>query len=114
MVDQDGRVLVGRVEGFDGFFQSGAEGFGDGFVDNDAFGRHADLACVQESAGSAGVGGFFEVGVCEDDGGGFAAEFHEDGFEVFAGLFGDDAAGGGGAGEVNFFDRGVGDECCCD
>lgn len=39
-----------------------------------------------------------------DDGGGFAAEFEENGLELLAGEFGDDAAHSCAAGEVDFLD----------
>ena len=87
------------------------EGFGDGFVDEDAFGRHADLTAMEEGAEGAGLRRARKVGVFEDDGGSFAAKFHQDRFERFAALLGDDAAGGGAAGEVYLLDEGVRDDC---
>lgn len=82
----------------------------------DAFGGHADLSAVEKGAEGDLEGGVFDVGVFADDGAGFAAEFHEAGFEFFAGFGGDDAADDGGSGEVDFLDAGMLDQLvgdCC-
>ena len=110
---EDGRRRLRAVELVHGGLEGLAEGLGDGGVDEDALGRHADLPAVQEGAGGAAFGGGGEVGVFEDDGGGLAAEFHEDGLQVLAGLGGDDAAYGGAAGVVDFLYEGVLDDGAC-
>lgn len=79
-------------------------------MNQDALGRHADLAAVEEGAEGALEGGVVEVGVLPDDGGGLAAELEEDGLEVLARQTADDAADAGGAGEVDLLDGRLGDE----
>lgn len=71
---------------------------------------------VDESTQRASVGGSFEIGVREHDGAGFAAEFHQHGFEVPARGGGDHTAHGRAAGVVDFLDgwvldQGGGDGC---
>ncbi len=80
----------------------------------DPLGRHADLAAVHERTKRAASGRFVEIGVLKYDGGGFAAEFHQDRFEVFAGGCSDDAADGGAAGVIYLFYKGMFDYCGCD
>jgi hypothetical protein len=70
-------------------------------VDQDAVGRHADLALVEEG----GKGGRFdrgvEVGVVEHDDRVLAAQFQQHRLQVPGRLLGDDAADLGRAGKVN-------------
>ena len=109
-VDQDGSrgfVTVGLVHGG---LERFAEFFGNGGMDEDAFGGHAYLATVGERAPGTDPCGFLDVGVFEDDGGCFAAEFHEHWFEEFPGLGGDDAARGGTARKVDLLYVGVFDD----
>ena len=80
----------------------------------DPLGRHAYLPAVQERARGAGPGGGAQVGVFQDNGGRFPAEFHEHGLEVLAGVGGDDAADGRAAGIVDLFHKGVLDYGGCD
>lgn len=80
----------------------------------DALCAHADLAGVEEGANDALARSGVEVCVVADDGGRFAAEFEEDGFELLASEFGDDAAHGCAAGEVDLFDLGVFNDCLGD
>ena len=107
---EDGRRRRLAVHLVHGVLEGGAEGFGDGGMDEDALGRHADLPAVHKGARGAGRRGGGEVGVLEHDGGRFPAEFHEDGLEVLAGVGGDDAADGGAAGVVDLLDEGVLDD----
>ena len=70
-----------------------------GLDDDEALGRDAALAAVDEPRGGAGLGRRVEVGVLEHDVGIAAAELEDALLQAGAGLRGDGAAGGGAAGE---------------
>ena len=53
------------------------------FVDDDAFGRHADLPLIHECAEGGGIDGGIEVGVVEDDERRLAAEFEKNRLQMF-------------------------------
>ena len=94
----------------DGAFERCGEGFGDGCVHEDTLCGHAHLAAVLEGAPRAPVRRFLQIGVLQDDGGRFAAEFHEDGFEVSACCGGDEGSYRRATCVVYFLDGRVGDD----
>ena len=77
------------------------EGVGDLLVDDDALGRHADLALVGEGAEGRGVDGLVEIGVVEHDQRRLAAQLQQHGLQVLGARLGDDLADARGAGEVD-------------
>ena len=81
--------------------QPGAEVVGHRAVDDDALGRHADLALVEERAEVRRRGGLVEVGVVEHHHRRLAAELEQHALEVLARLLGDDPPHAGRAGEVD-------------
>ena len=90
--------------------EGGDELVGDAVVDDDALGRHADLALVHEGAESGGGDRRVDVGVVEHDQRRLAAELEQRGLEVAAGDLGDDPADAGRAGEVDAADGRLGDQ----
>ena len=77
---------------------------------DEALGRDAGLAVVDEAGADRGLGSGGEVGAFEDEEGVGAAELEERRLERSAGGSGHDAAGAGGAGEGDRGDAGVADE----
>ena len=88
----------------------GDEGVGDLLVDDDALGRHADLALVDEGAEDRGVDRRVEVGVVEHDQRRLAAEFEQHRLQMLGGELGDDPADLRRAGEVDAPDGRMGDQ----
>ena len=84
----------------------------DRVLDEDARGGGTDLAHVGHDACVGPLDGLVEVGVLEDEQGGFAAGFEGDVFEIDGGHFHDLAACGCGAGEGDFINVEVGCDCC--
>ena len=74
---------------------------GDLLVDDDALGRHADLALVGEGAEGRRVHRLVEVGVVEHHQRRLAAQLQQHGLEVLGALLGDDLADARGAREVD-------------
>ncbi len=74
---------------------------GDATVDDDALGRHADLALVHERAEVGGRRRGVEVGVLQHHERRLAAELEQHALEMAAGLLGDDRADVARAGEVD-------------
>ena len=68
---------------------------------DDFFRRHADLALIHERAKSCAFDRGFDVGILQNDAGGFAAEFEQARLEVVCGALGDQASNTGRAGEVD-------------
>jgi len=62
-----------------------SKGIGNLVIDDDPFGRHADLALIHECAERGGVDRLIEVGVVKDHQRSLAAEFQQDGLQVFGG-----------------------------
>src|SRR5579872_1208992 len=60
-------------------------------VDDNAFGRHADLALVEKGPEGRSVDCSVQVGVVEDDHWSFAAEFEEDRLQIASSTLGHDA-----------------------
>ena len=112
----DGSEVDGFVEGAsdaEGFHSGadfGVEFVGDGFLDEESGAGAADLALVEPDGVDEAFDGTVEVGVIEDDEGGFSAEFEGELFGRSGGGFADDAADFGGAGEGDFVDVGVFDD----
>lgn len=109
----DGSEVDGFVEGAtdaEGFHAGadfGVELFGDAFLDEESGAGAADLALVEPDGIDEAFYGAVEVGVIEDDEGGFSAEFERELFRGSGGDFADDAPDFGGAGEGDFVDVGV-------
>jgi hypothetical protein len=84
----DGADVDGLVEGVSDpeavhpVFQFGVEAGGDAFLDEEAGAGAADLALVEPDRVDEAFDGAVEVGVVEDDVGGFAAEFEGEGLPV--------------------------------
>jgi hypothetical protein len=70
-------------------------------VDQDAVGRHADLALVEEGGKRRRFDRGVEVGVVQHDDRILAAQFQQHRLQVLAAVLGDDAADLGRAGEVH-------------
>ena len=107
------RAALARIAGderrrFGG--ELGGEFVGDGFVDDQPLGRHADLALVHEGAESRGGDRFVEVGVVEHDQRRLAAEFEQRRLEMARRQLGDLPPDAGRAGEVDPPHRRVGDQ----
>ena len=68
-----------------------ANDIGDRFVDDDPFGRHADLALIHEGAEGGGLHRFVEVGVVEHDQRRLAAKFEQRRLQMASRDLGDDA-----------------------
>lgn len=107
----DGRALHehgrgARVELLEEALQRGAELLDDVLVHEDALGRHADLAAVEEGAQGCLHGSHLDVRVIEHDGARLAAELHQAWLQRLAGRRGDDGADAGAAGEVDLADHG--------
>ena len=79
-------------------------------MDEEAFGGDAGLAVVDAAGLDGVVDGGIDVGGGEDDEGVGAAELEDGFFEEPAGLGGDGAAGGFGAGDGDGGDASVGEE----
>lgn len=88
-------------------FERGHEFVVDAFLDEDAGGGGADLALIAHDSGVGPFDCLVEIGVVEDEEGGFSACFEGDVFEVEGGHFHDFAAGGGAACEGDFVDSRV-------
>ena len=73
--------------------------FVDRFLHQDAAAGGADFALIDEDAEERAVDGGFEIGVGEENVGRLAAEFEGDALHSIGGLFHDDLADGGAAGE---------------
>src|SRR5690606_24354691 len=128
-VPQDAAVGVGRGQRPDtggrvsgvahGFAAGRVHGEGDRFLV--AVVRHeqagqggAGLAGVEQAVGDDGVRRGRQVGVVEDNSGGFAAELQGDLLDGGGGHFGDAASGTGGAGEGDHVHVRVGRQCFAD
>ena len=81
--------------------------FVDRLLDEDAAAGGADFALIDEDAEERAVDGGFEIGVGEKDVGRLAAEFEGDALHSVGGLFHDDFADGGAAGEGDLVDVGM-------
>ena len=109
----DGADVDGLVEGVADpeavhpVFQFVVEAGGDAFLDEEAGAGAADLALVEPDGVDEAFDGAVEVGVVEDDVGGFAAEFEGEGLAGACGGLADALADGGGAGEGDLVDVGV-------
>ncbi len=82
----------------------------DAFVNHEAGPGAAALALVEEDGAGGSGDGFVEIGVGEDDGWAFAAEFEGDLLEVSGGGLDDEAADFGRSGEGDLVDEGVSGE----
>ena len=100
------------TDGVDLFFEFFHEPIVDGVLDEDAGGSSTDLAHIRHDACVGPLDGLVEVGVFEDEEGGFAAGFEGDVFEVDSGHFHDLAACGCRASEGDFVDVEVGRDGC--
>lgn len=76
-----GSHLISSFQGGDFGTESIEEIGGDGLSGDDALGGDTGLSGVGVACGSNRSGGFFEIGVVEDDDGAIAAEFHGDSFD---------------------------------
>jgi hypothetical protein len=83
------------------------EAGGDAFLHEEAGAGAADLALVEPDRVDEAFDGAVEIGVVEDDVGGFAAEFRGEGLAGACGRLADDLADLGGAGEGDLVDRDV-------
>ncbi len=88
----------------------GHECVGDLLVDDDALGRHADLALVHEGTEGRGSDRCVDIGVVEHDHRRLAAEFEQDRLEIFRRDLRDDAADPRRAGEVDAAHGGMADQ----
>ena len=88
----------------------GHEGVGDLLVDDEALGRHADLALVHERAERSGGHRGVDIGVVEHDHRRLAAEFEQRRLEIFGRDLRDDAADPRRAGEIDPAHRGMADQ----
>ncbi len=84
-----------------------ADGVVDVVVDVEALEGGAGLAGVDEGAPEQVLGDGLGIGVGQDDAGVVAAQFQGEALDGVRGGFDDGLAGGGGAGEHDFADRGV-------
>ncbi len=106
----DGADVDGLVEGVADpeavhpAFEFVVEAGGDAFLDEEAGAGAADLALVEPDGVDEAFDGAVEVGVVEDDVGGFAAEFEGEGLAGACGGLADAFADGGGAGEGDLVD----------
>src|SRR5215510_685366 len=79
----------------------------DGFLNQDAAARRADLSLVDENTEKRAVDGGFEIGVGEEDVRRLAAKFESDTLHRVRGLLHDDLAHSGAAREGNLVDLGM-------
>ena len=86
------------------------ERIGDRFVDDDPFGRHANLALVHEGAESGGLDRLVEVGVVEDDERRLAAKLQQRGLQMARRDLGDDPPDARRTGEIDAAHRRIGDQ----
>ena len=77
---------------------------------DEAFRGHADLALIHESAKSRGFDCLVQIGIFQHDEGRLAAQFQQHWLQMLCGLFGDDLADMGRAGEIDAADRRMGDK----
>ena len=106
--DVDGLVeRVADAEAVHPAFELVVEAGGDAFLHEEARAGAADLALVEPDRIDEAFDGGVEVGVVEDDVGGFAAELQGEGFAGAGGRLADALADGGGAGEGDLVDGGV-------
>lgn len=94
----------------DGGFQGHGKGLDDSLVDDDALGRHADLARVDKGSKRALEGSVFDICVFENEGRSLAAQLHQARLEFLTALGSDDGADSGATGEVDLLDLGCLDE----